>query len=143
MPLAPALPPGAAPPCAPSGGTARRAYPIAAARASMPPSFRTGAPGPLIRTGPYSSPVSCARVPSDTSQGVAGGTDNALGMAMAGGWALNSLSLAAIIAASLALYDATIIVLCLFVGLRLSFYCMRCLRYGSMPRYVVADRGLR
>jgi len=51
-------------------------------------------------------------------------------MATAGGWALISLTLAAFIAASLALYDAKIIVVCLFVGSRLSFYCMRCLPYG-------------
>ena len=73
---------------------------------------------------------------------MAGGTDNALGMATAGGWALISLTLAAFIAASLALYDATIIVVCIFVGLHLSFYCMRCLPYGSFDAAVCCCRQM-
>jgi len=45
----------------------------------------------------------------------------------------HSLILAAFLASSLALYDAAAVVVCLFVGLHLSFHCIRCLPYSLPP----------
>jgi len=50
----------------------------------------------------------------------------------------HSLTLAAFRATSLALYDAAIVVVCLFVSLHLSFHCIRCLPYSLPPLWFVA-----